>query len=242
MNCILGPSINIQRNPLGGRNFEYYSEDGFLSGELATQEVEGLQNHGVICYIKHFVLNDQETNRQGICTFSNEQAIREIYLKAFEKPFTEGKVKGSMGAFNRIGCTWAGAHSGLQKDVVRTEWGSTAILDTDIAINTTMQSVVGGLEGGNTMWATSGSVFYGYMVDKVPKDAKLLANMREACHVILYNVANSNGINGLSATAHVVSVTPYWEKLAYALIAVLAIADAVAAFFVVKNSKRKETL
>ena len=80
------------------------------------------------------------------------------------------------------------------------------------------------------MWATSGSVFYGYMVDKVPKDAKLLANMREACHVILYNVANSNGINGLSATAHVVSVTPYWEKLAYALIAVLAIADAVAAF------------
>lgn len=147
-----------------------------------------------------------------------------------------------MGAFNRIGCTWAGAHSGLQKDVVRTEWGSTAILDTDIAINTTMQSVVGGLEGGNTMWATSGSVFYGYVVDKVPKDAKLLANMREACHVILYNVANSNGINGLSATAHVVSVTPYWEKLAYALIAVLSIADAVAAFFVVKNSKRKETL
>ena len=68
-----------------------------------------------------------------------------------------------MGAFNRIGCTWAGAHRGLQKDVVRTEWGSTAILDTDIAINTTMQSVVGGLEGGNTMWGTSGSVFYGYM-------------------------------------------------------------------------------
>ena len=236
------PAVNIHRTPYAGRNFEYYSEDGFLSGELATQEVEGLQNHGVICYIKHFALNDQETNRQGICTFSNEQAIREIYLKAFEKPFTEGKVKGSMGAFNRIGCTWAGAHSGLQKDVVRTEWGSTAILDTDIAINTTMQSVVGGLEGGNTMWGTSGSVFYGYMVDKVPKDAKLLANMREACHVILYNVANSNGINGLSATAHVVSVTPYWEKLAYALIAVLAIADAVAAFFVVKNSKRKETL
>lgn len=236
------PAVNIHRTPYAGRNFEYYSEDGFLSGELATQEVEGLQNHGVICYIKHFALNDQETNRQGICTFSNEQAIREIYLKAFEKPFTEGKVKGSMGAFNRIGCTWAGAHSGLQKDVVRTEWGSTAILDTDIAINTTMQSVVGGLEGGNTMWATSGSVFYGYMVDKVPKDAKLLANMREACHVILYNVANSNGINGLSATAHVVSVTPYWEKLAYALIAVLSIADAVAAFFVVKNSKRKETL
>lgn len=236
------PAVNIHRTPYAGRNFEYYSEDGFLSGELATQEVEGLQNHGVICYIKHFALNDQETNRQGICTFSNEQAIREIYLKAFEKPFTEGKVKGSMGAFNRIGCTWAGAHSGLQKDVVRTEWGSTAILDTDIAINTTMQSVVGGLEGGNTMWATSGSVFYGYVVDKVPKDAKLLANMREACHVILYNVANSNGINGLSATAHVVSVTPYWEKLAYALIAVLSIADAVAAFFVVKNSKRKETL
>lgn len=106
------PAVNIHRTPYAGRNFEYYSEDGFLSGELATQEVEGLQNHGVICYIKHFALNDQETNRQGICTFSNEQAIREIYLKAFEKPFTEGKVQGFHG---RIQPHWLHLGRGTQR-------------------------------------------------------------------------------------------------------------------------------
>lgn len=234
------PAVNIHRTPYAGRNFEYYSEDGFLAGELAYEEVMGLQDKGAISYIKHFAFNDQETNRQGVCTFSNEQALREVYLKAFEKSFTEGHVKGSMGAFNRIGCIWAGAHKGLQKDIVRTEWGSTAILDTDIAINTTMQSVAAGLENGNTLWATSGTVFYNYMVGKVPNDAKLLANMREACHVILYNMANSSGMNGLSPTAHVVKVTPYWEMAAYVVIGVLAVADAAAIVWIVSSNKKKK--
>lgn len=234
------PAVNTHRTPYAGRNFEYYSEDGYLAGELAYEEVVGLQEKGAISYIKHFAFNDQETNRQGVCTFSNEQALREIYLKAFEKAFTEGRVKGSMGAFNRIGCSWAGAHRGLQKDIVRTEWGSTAILDTDIAINTTMQSVAAGLENGNTMWATSGSVFYNYIVGKAPNDAKMLANIREACHVILYNVANSSGMNGLSPTAHVVKVTPYWEMAAYVVIGVLAVADAAVLGLVVYGSMKKK--
>ena len=236
------PAVNIHRTPYAGRNFEYFSEDGYLSGQMALVEVEGLQSRGIIPYIKHFALNDQETNRQGICTFSNEQAIREIYLKAFEAAFTEGTVKGTMGSFNRIGCTWSGACAGLMKDIVRTEWGSTAIIDTDIAINTTLQSVFAGLENGSTMWATSGTVFYAHVINQASTDAKLLANLREACHIILYNLADSIGVNGLSPTAHVVETTPYWEAAAYAVIAVLAVIDLAAVVVLVRGSlgKKKE--
>ena len=236
------PAVNIHRTPYAGRNFEYFSEDGYLSGQMALVEVEGLQSKGIIPYIKHFALNDQETNRQGICTFSNEQAIREIYLKAFEAAFTEGAVKGTMGSFNRIGCTWSGACAGLMKDIVRTEWGSTAIIDTDIAINTTLQSVFAGLENGSTMWATSGTVFYAHVINQASTDAKLLANLREACHIILYNLADSIGVNGLSPTAHVVEATPYWEAAAYAVIAVLAVIDLAAVVVLVRGSlgKKKE--
>lgn len=219
------PAVNIHRTPYAGRNFEYYSEDGFLSGEVANEEVIGMQEKGAICYIKHFVLNDQETNRQGICTFSNEQAIREIYLKAFEKSFTEGQVKGTMGSFNRIGCTWSGAHSGLMTEVARNEWGSTAIIDTDIAVNTSLQNVEAGLEAGTNLWATSGSVFNEYVTGKVGKDDKMLEKLRESCHIILYNVANSSGVNNLSPTAQIKDAMPYWQTIMVAVIAVLTLLD-----------------
>jgi beta-glucosidase len=234
------PAVNIHRTPYAGRNFEYYSEDGFLSGEMAYEEVVGIQSRGAISYIKHFALNDQETNRIGVCTFANEQAIREIYLKAFEKSFCEGQVKGSMGAFNRIGCVWAGAYSGLQKGIVRTEWGSLAIQDTDIAINTTYQNVEAGLEGGNTLWATSGTAFYAYLIDHADQDAKLVANLREACHIILYQMSSSSAMNGLSSTAHVVKVMPYWEKLFIGLIVVFVAMDVLLAVQMVRKSKRAE--
>ena len=82
-----GPAANTHRTPYAGRNFEYYSEDGFIAGKLGEAEVHGAMSKGTIPYFKHFFLNDQETNRIGVCTFSNEQAIREIYLRAFEYAF-----------------------------------------------------------------------------------------------------------------------------------------------------------
>lgn len=233
------PAVNIHRTPYAGRNFEYYSEDGFLAGELANEEVIGMQEKGTICYIKHFVLNDQETNRIGICTFSNEQAIREIYLKAFEQAFVEGKTKGTMGSFNRIGCTWSGAHSGLMTGIVRNEWGSTAIVDTDIAINTALQNVDAGLTAGTNMWATSGSGFYDYAIEKAKKDGDMLEKMRESCHIILYNVANSSGVNNLSPTAQIKNAMPYWQKILTAVIVVLAVLDAAAMVSLVYTGRKK---
>lgn len=86
-----GPAANIHRTPYSGRNHEYYSEDGFLSGETAEAVIHGAVGKGLIIYIKHCVLNDMELHREGLCTFANEQAIREIYLKAFQAPCTPGE-------------------------------------------------------------------------------------------------------------------------------------------------------
>ena len=234
------PAVNIHRTPYAGRNFEYFSEDGYLSGEMAYEEVVGMQDRGVIAFIKHLALNDQETNRQGVSTFSNEQAIRELYLKAFEKSFTEGKAKATMGSFNRIGCTWSGAYAPLLKDVIRGEWGSTAIIDTDMAVIPPLQSLGAGLENGNTMWATSADVFYNTIRETAGKDATMLANLREACHVILFNVAGSIGINGITTTTVVNRVNPYWLTIAYVAIAVLAILDAILIALMVRRSLRRD--
>lgn len=106
------PGVDIHRSPYSGRNFEYFSEDGFLSGQLAGNEVKGAREKGVITYMKHFALNDQETNRYGGAMFANEQAIREIYLKGFEYTVTIGNTNAAMAGMNRIGARWVGAHKG----------------------------------------------------------------------------------------------------------------------------------
>ena len=107
-----GPAMNIHRSAFSGRNFEYYSEDAVLSGEMAAQSVAAAQEKGVYCFLKHFALNDQELNRNNqLCVWANEQAIREIYLKAFELPVKEGHATAAMAAFNYIGHQWAGGSS-----------------------------------------------------------------------------------------------------------------------------------
>lgn len=235
------PASNTHRTPYAGRNFEYFSEDGFLAGEIGYEEVVGMQRKGVISYIKHFAMNDQETNRMGLATFANEQAIREVYLKAFEKPMTLGEAKGAMCAFNRVGMIWAEAHPGLMTGIVRTEWGNTGIMDTDIAINLDLQNMESGLAAGNTMWATSGSNFYNYLIDHASEDPYTLNELRDACHVILFNLANSMAVNSLSPTAHVVRVLPYWQVAAYAVCGVLGgILVICAAVLVIKSMKKKE--
>ncbi len=117
------PGVNIHRFPYSGRNFEYFSEDGFLSGQISAAEVRGTREKGVITYMKHFALNDQETNRYGVAVFANEQAIREVFLKGFEHTVTQGNTNAAMASMNRLGATWSGAHKGLMTNVLRDEWG-----------------------------------------------------------------------------------------------------------------------
>ena len=126
------PAMNIHRTAFAGRNFEYYSEDGVLSGSIAANATIGAEKYGVYAYIKHFALNDQETNRLSmLCTWTNEQAMREIYLKPFEIAVKEGKAKAVMSSFNYIGPRWAGGTYELQTQVLRNEWGFQGMVLTD---------------------------------------------------------------------------------------------------------------
>ena len=167
LTVIYGPGGCIHRSAYSGRNWEYFSEDGVLSGKMLAAEVRGLQKYGVIVETKHYALNDTETNRYGIATFANEQTMRDIYLRAFEIAVAEGRMNGVMSSFNRIGCTWAGAHKGLLSDVLRTEWGFDGIVESDSCTGSTGKYVrhmcsinakAEGLLAGNDIWmCASGS-------------------------------------------------------------------------------------
>ena len=131
------PAMNIHRSAFTGRNFEYYSEDGVLGGMIALNTINGLSTKGVYPYIKHFVMNDQETNRcTMLLTYSDEQAIREIYLKPFEicvKNF-EGQSLAVMSSFNFVGDRWTGANPNLLNNVLRDEWGFRGMVPMAIRI------------------------------------------------------------------------------------------------------------
>lgn len=129
-----GPSLNTHRNPLAGRNFEYYSEDPVVSGAMAASVTNGATSKGVVCYAKHMFLNDQETNRdtnRGLFTYATEQAIREIYLKPFEAVIKTGRSLGTMAASNRIGNWVAYGNHALHNAILRDEWNFRGLNETD---------------------------------------------------------------------------------------------------------------
>lgn len=133
------PGCNLHRSPQGGRNNEYYSEDPLLSGKMSAAVTRGVQSHGIIVTVKHFAANDQETNRQsnGLYTWLNEQSLRELYLEPFEISVKEGKAKGIMSAYNRLGDQWCGGSKALLVDLLRNEWGFDGFVITDASIDLT---------------------------------------------------------------------------------------------------------
>ena len=127
-----GPGVNIHRSPFGGRNFEYYSADPFLTGRMAGRVVSGASDRGVYCYFKHFVVNDQEKNREGTSTFLTEQDLREVYLRAFQFVIQEGKAFGLMSSYNRLGNMETAASYPLLTEVLREEWGFKGAIISDM--------------------------------------------------------------------------------------------------------------
>ena len=118
-----GPAVNIHRSPFGGRNFEYYSADPLISGRMGGRVVAGATDGGIYCFFKHFAVNDQEKHREGVAAFLSEQALREVYLKAFQYVVQEGKATGIMSSYNRIGLMESAASYPLLTEVLRHEWG-----------------------------------------------------------------------------------------------------------------------
>ncbi len=127
-----GPGVNLHRSPFGGRNFEYYSADPFLTGRMAGRVVAAATDKGIYCYFKHFAVNDQEKGREGIIAYVNEQALRELYLKAFQLVIQEGKSMGIMSAYNRLGLMETGASYPLLVEVLRDEWGFKGSIISDM--------------------------------------------------------------------------------------------------------------
>ena len=206
---LYAPGMNIHRTPFSGRNFEYYSEDGLLSGKMGAAMVQGVDSQGVYTYIKHFALNDQESNRLSISVWANEQSIREIYLKPFELSVKEGGTTAVMSSYSRLGNTWAGASKALLTDVLRNEWGFHGMVVTDSAMgNTSWMDINLALRAGGDMMLC----LMGVKLDSSSNTAQQA--MRRACHNILYTQANSIAI------AAAVDNTPYWLIL-------LAIVDSI---------------
>ena len=208
---IYGPGAGIHRTAYSGRNFEYYSEDGFLSGKMFAAETSGLQSKGVIVFAKHLVLNDQERNRYGGTVWANEQSIREIYLKAFEGGVVEGGANGIMTSHNRVGCIWSGGHSGLLTGVLREEWGFTGITITDAAVSTheiTPAAMASAVVAGQDFWMHGGN---NKAWDAYKDNATVCLAIREACHRMLYNQLNSNAMNGVTANTRFIDITPSWQ-------------------------------
>lgn len=214
------PAMNIHRGAFSGRTFEYFSEDSLLSGVMASNEIAGAKEKGVYSFMKHFALNDQETNRTNmVCTWADEQAIREIYLKPFEMSVKEGGAQAVMSSFNYIGYTYAGASNNLLNTVLRDEWGFKGFVLTDYFGGYGYQNGDQEIRNGNdSMLATTKNT--NHITDKSATSVKA---MRTATHNILYTAANS----WQYADGEPKVDTPIWKTamyVAWGVTAVLAIA------------------
>ena len=210
------PAMNIHRNAFSGRTFEYFSEDSLLSGVMASSEISGAKSKGVYSFMKHFALNDQETKRtEMLCTWTNEQAMREIYLKPFEMSVKEGGAQAVMSSFNYIGNTYAGADSALLQTVLRGEWGFKGFVLTDYFGGYGYQNADQEVRAGNdSMLATT--KITNHITDKSATSVKA---MRQAAHNILYTAANSwQYANGEPKVA-----TPIWKTAMYVAWGVAAV-------------------
>ena len=243
---VYGYGLNMHRSAFGGRNYEYYAEDGVLAGKMAAAEAGGASEKGLICFMKHFCLNDQETNRQlnGYCAWVNEQAFREVYLRGWElymkeaemniKYYNDGVLStktmpaatGIMTCYNRIGATYGGASLSLD-GILRDEFGyhGTSITDAGGQPNTYMTTDFLLRRGGHLTLTNNGS---NGLYDT--SSATAVYHLKDAAKHILYNKANSNCVMGLAPGAKVwYDISPWRLGLyvAWGVVGALAVVDLV---------------
>ena len=228
------PAMNTHRTAFGGRNFEYYSEDGVLAGSMAAAEISAVQSKGVYAYMKHFALNEQETNRGSngrYAVWATEQSVREVYLKPFQMAVEDGGANGAMASMNRIGSRCAIYSYSLLTAMLREEWGFTGIVVTDYISGLSEEDIEAGLAAGlNLQLITSENLLSSSQLEKAGVQFKL----RETAHYILYTQADSLAMNGYNYGF------PVYVILLIALGVVILLYLALSGYFVIKYDFIKE--
>ena len=234
---LYGPGANIHRTSYAGRNFEYFSEDGVLSSTLLAQEVIGIESKGVGVMVKHFALNDQETDRIGIGVWINEQALREVYLKAFEYAFTVADGNGVMSSYTRVGLFWNGGNEDMITGILREEWGCTGVVITDNSqISNYYMSGIDMVLAGADIADSMGEIEYDQLLE-YEDDPVVVTAMREATHRVAYAVLNSQAVNGLTSESVIVETTSWYYTLVYTIEVIAGIASiALIALCIYKSS------
>lgn len=239
---IYAPGLNIHRTPYNGRNHEYYSEDSMLTYYMGAELVKKASEKGAIMAPKHLAFNDQETGRNGIAPFMNEQQARENELRGFQGSFTVGEAKGTMTAYNRIGCTWVSASEGLCTQVLRNEWGFKGWVNTDMASNESYHRWEEGVLAGTDLMLNTTETAYADLNEKnISGDATMMNAVRSALHHTLSSYVNSNLMNGIAKNTEFVYVLTWWQKSLYAVDAAIGAGSALAlAMYLIALRKSKK--
>ncbi|WP_240423749.1 glycoside hydrolase family 3 C-terminal domain-containing protein [Microbacterium halotolerans] len=251
------PAVNLHRSPFAGRNFEYYSEDPFLSGAMGLASTDGAASKGLYTTLKHFALNDMEANRvnNGIAVWANEQTIREVYLKPFEMIVKDAEMPveyiadengtveqttvgatAVMSSFNRIGATWAGGSEALMTNVLRGEWGFDGFAISDFNLYRYMnpnQSIAAGTDLTLT-FAPSKSF-------DDTSSATAQQDIRKATHHVLYAVANSNAMNGFAPGSTVTYEPPMWRWIQLGATILIGVLVLLGVYLVIRRVRRHRT-
>ena len=228
---LYGLGLDIHRSPYLGRTSEYYSECGMLTGLIGAAQTKGLESKGCHVYNKHCVMNDQEDCRHGIGAWNTEQALREIYLRAFELPILEGSGFNTMASFNRLGVVACAASKELGQDFLRGECGMKGIIVTDFYgdmdgsqncdpyFEQTYGTYMGGSDIPDGSQPMAGEFFAKYEKGY----SKMAWAMRTAAKRIMYQTVWSCAMNGISSDTKIVQITPWWETALYTADAVVGV-------------------
>ena len=239
---VWAPSINTHRTPYNGRNGEYYSEDGVLSGYTAYNVGAGAISKGLITALKHFAFNSQETSRNGISTFMTEQTAREGELRGFQIALegvynsdgSRTSVLGIMTAYNRLGTVYVGAHEGLMQGILRDEWDYNGYVTSDLAQSGStympyVESMMAGTTNFDTAITNDTTVWrktVAQILSSVEGDADFLNALQENLHYSLWAFSQTNLANWMTDTTRVVWVWNWWRAayIGCAILGGLAIA------------------
>ena len=247
MDGTYGFGANLHRSAWGGRNYEYFSEDGFLAGSMLAEQVRGLTNTGKYCYLKHLVLYETEHERDSMYTWCTEQALREIYLVPFEMAIQDGGCVGIMSSYNRIGNTWTGGSEALIQGIIRNEMGFNGTVVTDYvdSWSTSFMSIEDAVRAG-------GDINLGQRntgLDTGFDDSNRIQNqVKETCHHVLYmflspihaNTEYNESADVEQIVMGTVIQTWYWWRDALTCVNIIVgVGCGYWAYFILRDIKRR---